>query len=195
MKKETVIKNEWENVWFCNLKDLQTEPKVDGTKITFTTPVRKKLSFILFRKFTFLYAIYICAIYILYNSRYWLIKQKLSSSPLHFHPLSSSLILSYLFYSFSPPLFATLILYHPLLPILILSPPFSFCHPLSPTFILSPPLSFSIILLSHSLSSSSLILYHPLIHFRSSLLYSHSLSSSLIHSDPHSSTLILTHPL
>ena len=71
MKKETVIKSEWENVWFCNLKDLQTEPKVDGTKITFTTPVRKKLSFILFRKFTFLYAIYIyiyiyiCAIYIL----------------------------------------------------------------------------------------------------------------------------------
>jgi hypothetical protein len=40
MKKETVIKNEWENAWFCNLKDLQADPKVNGTKITFSTPVR-----------------------------------------------------------------------------------------------------------------------------------------------------------
>ena len=40
MKKETVIKNEWENAWFCNLKDLQADPKVNGAKITFSTPVR-----------------------------------------------------------------------------------------------------------------------------------------------------------
>ena len=35
-----MIKNEWENVWFCKLKDLQADPKVSGTKITFSTPVR-----------------------------------------------------------------------------------------------------------------------------------------------------------
>jgi hypothetical protein len=41
MRKETVIKNEWENAWFCMLKDLQGDPKVNGTKITFSTPVRR----------------------------------------------------------------------------------------------------------------------------------------------------------
>lgn len=38
-KKETIIKNEWENVWFCHLKELKNEPKVNGTKLTFSTPV------------------------------------------------------------------------------------------------------------------------------------------------------------
>ena len=36
-----MIKNEWENAWFCMLKDLQGDPKVNGTKITFSTPVRR----------------------------------------------------------------------------------------------------------------------------------------------------------
>lgn len=40
MKKETVIKNEWENYWFCEIKDLQSDPKVNGTKITFSVPVK-----------------------------------------------------------------------------------------------------------------------------------------------------------
>ena len=40
MKKETVIKNEWEHVWYCKLTELQSDPKVNGTKITFSVPVR-----------------------------------------------------------------------------------------------------------------------------------------------------------
>ena len=181
MKKETVIKTEWENVWFCNLKDLQTEPKVDGTKVTFTTPVRKNcLLFYLGNSLSC--TLYICAIYILYISRYWLIKQKLSSSPLHFHPLyplSSSLIYSFL----------SLLLSSPLSFFIIPSYPFSSSLLYFHSVILSHPLS-SFLLHFHPFSSS-LIVYHPLIHFRSSLLYSYSLSSSLIHSDPHSFSVIL----